>query len=62
LFRPGSQRAEFCRKGQAMMYDFLEKQKLPFRRCGKLIVAVEESEIKQLKLLFERAQVIVFKK
>lgn len=54
-YRPGSLRAKLCRTGKAVMEDFLRDQGLPYRRCGKLIVATAEHEIPRLEALAERA-------
>ena len=37
------------------MYDFCSEEHLPFARCGKLIVATDESELSGLEALQERA-------
>jgi L-2-hydroxyglutarate oxidase LhgO len=36
------------------MYDYCNKHQIPYRRCGKIIVAVDESEVPRLKDLYER--------
>lgn len=36
------------------MYDYLNKKGLPYKKCGKLIVAVEEHELEGLNKLFEK--------
>ncbi len=48
-YRPGSLRAQNCRTGKAAMEEFCEREGLPYERCGKVIVAVEEKEIPQLE-------------
>ncbi len=55
-YRPGSQKADLCRRGNAAMEDFCEKEELPWRRCGKTIVAVTDDERPQLAALAERAR------
>ena len=40
-----------------MMYEFLKEHRIPFKKCGKLIVAVKEEEIENLNALYEKAQV-----
>lgn len=54
-YQPGSDRARLCVKGLDKMYSFLEEYNLPFRKCGKLIVAVDNSELSGLQKLYERA-------
>ena len=40
----GSLRAQFCPRGNRMLYEFCESHGVPHRRCGKLIVATSEAE------------------
>lgn len=55
-YTPGSLKARLCGKGATMAYEYLDKKGLPYKRCGKLIVAVEREEIPRLKALYERGQ------
>uniref|UniRef100_A0A674ASH1 L-2-hydroxyglutarate dehydrogenase, mitochondrial n=1 Tax=Salmo trutta TaxID=8032 RepID=A0A674ASH1_SALTR len=55
-YTPGSLKARLCGKGTTMAYEYLDKKGLPYKRCGKLIVAVEREEIPRLKALYERGQ------
>lgn len=55
-YRPGSLRAQNCRTGKLAMQDFCRKQEIPFDLCGKVIVAVEESELPRLENIYERGQ------
>jgi len=48
-YRPGSLRAQNCRTGKAAMEEFCEREGLPYERCGKVIVAVDEKEFPQLE-------------
>lgn len=36
------------------MYDYLKEKSIPFKKCGKLIVAVEERELDGLNTLYEK--------
>ncbi len=47
-YRPGSMRAQNCRTGKEAMEDFCRREGLPYERCGKVIVAVEERGLPQL--------------
>lgn len=55
-YKPGSLKARLCRTGLAAMYEFCAAEGVPHRRCGKLIVAVDESEERRLVALEERAR------
>lgn len=46
-----SLKAKLCVKGNAMMYKLCERYRIPFKRLGKLTVAVEEEEVDELDKL-----------
>jgi L-2-hydroxyglutarate oxidase LhgO len=48
-------KADLCVKANPMIYDICEKHKVPYKRCGKLIVANGEAEIKQLEGIIKHA-------
>lgn len=54
-YRPGSYKARLCKQGREALLRFCKEQGIPYRICGKLIVASKESEIEQLFLLASRA-------
>jgi L-2-hydroxyglutarate oxidase len=53
-YRPGSLKATNCRAGKKAMEEFCTKENIPFDLCGKIIVAVEESELPRMESLLER--------
>jgi 2-hydroxyglutarate dehydrogenase len=55
-YKPGTLKAKLCVEGIDLAYDYLEKKKIPHKKVGKLIVAVEEKEVPNLLTLYERAQ------
>ena len=55
-YRPGSLRAVNCREGKKAMEAFCEREGIPFQRCGKVIVAVEERELPALEEIYRRGQ------
>ena len=54
-YRPGSQKAAMCVRGRLAMERFCTEHDVPFERCGKVIVAVDERELPRLDQLEERA-------
>lgn len=54
-YAPGSLKARLCREGKALMEAFAEAHDIPFERCGKLVVALDESEMARFGSLKERA-------
>ncbi|WP_332639255.1 NAD(P)/FAD-dependent oxidoreductase [Brevundimonas sp.] len=55
LYYPsGSLKARFCVRGRRALYPFLERHKVDFRKCGKLVVATEEAEVARIEAIFEQ--------
>jgi L-2-hydroxyglutarate oxidase len=55
-YAPGSLKARLCREGKADLEAFAERHGIPFERCGKLVVALDASELPRLAALAERAR------
>ena len=53
-YRPGSHKANFCVAGVRKLIDFCDENEIEYERCGKVIVATEESELGRLDNLYER--------
>ncbi|XP_003243484.1 L-2-hydroxyglutarate dehydrogenase, mitochondrial [Acyrthosiphon pisum] len=53
-YKPGSMRAKMCIEGLYKTYEYCAKNSIPHKKCGKLIVATEESQLKSLNDLYER--------
>ncbi len=53
-YAPGSLKALTCREGKRAMEAFCEAEGILWRRCGKVVVAVDESELGALQALYER--------
>jgi L-2-hydroxyglutarate oxidase len=55
-YKPGSLKAKLCVEGAARMYAFCEERGIAVERCGKVIVALHESELDRLDELERRGQ------
>ncbi|MFN8615235.1 MAG: L-2-hydroxyglutarate oxidase [Vampirovibrionales bacterium] len=53
-YAPGSLKATLCATGRQMMEAFCTEEGIPWRRCGKLIVATSTDELPRLQSLYER--------
>ncbi len=51
----GSLKARTCVAGKAMLYAYAEEKGVPYRRCGKLIVATSEAQNKTLEQIKAKA-------
>ena len=54
-YKPGSLKAANCRRGKRMLEEFCREHAIPFERCGKVVVAVDDAEIPMLERIRERA-------
>jgi L-2-hydroxyglutarate oxidase LhgO len=58
LYYPtGTLRARLCVTGRRMLYRFLEAHHVPYNRCGKLVVATDQSEIPGIEAILKQAHV-----
>ena len=55
-YAPGSLKAELCVEGSRRMYEFCAEKEIPTERCGKVIVATDESEVPRLEDLKRRGE------
>jgi L-2-hydroxyglutarate oxidase LhgO len=56
LYYPeGSLKAKLCVEGNRMLYEFCQKHEIPFRNCGKLIVATTPEEVYVIKGIKENS-------
>ena len=69
-YKPGSLKARLCVKGAQMAYDYCGVKGIPYNKCGKVVVAVEEEELGRLDDIYERSYInqvpfisgVIFKK
>lgn len=54
-YKPGSLKAKFCVAGAAELTRYCDDRGVPYRLCGKMIVATEPSELPRLENLAARA-------
>ena len=50
-YRPGSLKAELCTRGRLLLRDYCADRGLPYVECGKLVMAVDETELARLDAL-----------
>jgi L-2-hydroxyglutarate oxidase len=55
-YRPGSLKARLCVEGAARMYEYCRQHDIPYERCGKLIVALDDRELPGLDQLEQRGR------
>lgn len=55
-YAPGSLKARACVAGAARMMEYCDEHDIPYRLCGKLIIATEEEELPRLEALYERGK------
>lgn len=56
-YQPGSLKAQLCAAGRIGMREYCAEKHLPYREVGKLVVAVNESELPALAEIERRSQV-----
>lgn len=54
-YQPGSLKADMCVLGRRLLYDYCERNHVPFKKCGKLIVATDEQHIERLSQIKKNA-------
>ena|SRR5690242_12954957 len=52
----GSRRARACTRGRRMLYAYCASHGIPHRKCGKLIVATQQAEIKKIEAILAQGR------
>lgn len=55
-YPPGSLKSVLCVEGNRILYEYCKKYEVPFRKCGKLIVATASEEIQVLERIRDQAE------
>ena len=50
-YKPGSLKASLCSRGRDLLHEFSAERSLPYDMCGKLVVAIDESELGRIDAL-----------
>ena len=53
-YTPGKQKANFCRAGSSKLKKYCDTKDIPYKLCGKIIVATDEDEVSVLENLYHR--------
>src|SRR5260370_1831144 len=56
VYRKNSLKARHCVEGNRLTYEFCKKHNVPFRHCGKLVVAADAHEVEELAALKKRGE------
>ncbi|HWC41171.1 MAG TPA: L-2-hydroxyglutarate oxidase [Actinomycetota bacterium] len=54
-YTPGSLKARLCRRGVELLSEFCAASGLTYDRCGKVVVALDQTELGRLEAIHERA-------
>ena len=54
-YAPGSLKARLCRRGVELLSEFCAASGLPYDRCGKVVVALDQTELGRLEAIHGRA-------
>jgi L-2-hydroxyglutarate oxidase LhgO len=53
----GSLKARFCVQGRKQLYEYCTERNVPFKRCGKFIIATNEHQQSELESILEKARI-----
>jgi L-2-hydroxyglutarate oxidase len=55
-YAPGSLKAQLCTEGRNKLYEYCDQQGVAYERCGKLIIALDDTELARLDELERRGR------
>jgi (S)-2-hydroxyglutarate dehydrogenase len=55
-YKPGSLKAKTCVEGARAMAAFCQEHRLPYLKCGKVVVAIDQVELPHLEELYRRGK------
>jgi len=55
-YKPGSNKAKTCARGRKELIAFAKKYRIPYKICGKIIVATEQKELPNLEKIFHNGK------
>lgn len=56
-YKPGTLKARLCVEGSRLAYEYFDRKRIPYKKCGKLIVARNKQEIPSLLELQQRGNI-----
>lgn len=54
-YEPGSLKAALCARGRDLLREYCVERALPYDECGKLVIAVDDEDVRRLDALAQRA-------
>ncbi|MFK7859897.1 MAG: NAD(P)/FAD-dependent oxidoreductase [Granulosicoccus sp.] len=55
-YAKNSLKARYCVRGKHLLYAYCQQRQIPYRQCGKLIVATDDGQLQQLEQIRLRAR------
>ncbi|MBL7486704.1 L-2-hydroxyglutarate oxidase [Frankia sp. AgB1.9] len=55
-YTPGSLKATLCRRGVGLLREYVDDRKIRFEECGKVVVAVDDTELDRLNEIARKAE------
>ena len=55
-YKKDSLKAKMCLEGNGLLYELCEKNGIAYKKCGKIIVATNETEARELEIIYRRGK------